>query len=146
MLSGDTLIGIFKLAKASILLVVSLGAITLLDTKIRADATMFVTHLSGDSHFRLLRTASRFIGLASERGIEMLSIGSFFYAALFATEGVGLLLHKRWAEYFTSIVTASFLPLEIYEIVRKPDLFKIVIFSINIAVLIYLVWHLYNKK
>ncbi len=146
MVSGDTLIGIFKLAKASIFLVVSLSAISLLDAKIRVDATVFVTHLSGDSHFRLLRTAARFIGVANERGIAVLSIGSFFYASLFATEGVGLLLQKRWAEYFTSIVTASFLPLELYEIARKPDLIKIVIFVINVAVLVYLVWQLYNKK
>jgi uncharacterized membrane protein (DUF2068 family) len=47
-----------------------------------------------------------------------LSVGTFFYGGLFATEGIDLLLRKRWAEYFTIITTSLFIPLEIYEIVH----------------------------
>ncbi len=144
-MSGDTLIGIFKLAKAALLLVVALGAISLLDLKIRDDATQFVTHLSGDSHFRLLRSVTKMLGVATKGRIELISLGSFFYAAIFATEGIGLLLQKRWAEYFTSIVTASFLPLEIYEIVHKPDAFKFVLVAVNALIVVYLIWRLNNR-
>ena len=45
--------------------------------------------------------------------LHVLLFGDFF------DEGVSLLLRKRWAEYFTVIVTASFIPLEIYELVKK---------------------------
>jgi uncharacterized membrane protein (DUF2068 family) len=141
-MTGDTLIGIFKLVKASILLVVALGAISLLDVKIRAEALHRITMLSGDAHFRMLERFANMVGIATKGRIEMISLGSFFYAALFATEGIGLLLQKRWAEYFTSIVTASFLPLEIYEIAKRADTLKIGLLAINIAVLIYLILRL----
>ncbi len=144
-MTGDTVIGIFKLVKATLLLVVAFGAISLLNVNIREDAMRIVTHISGDSHFRFLRNISRLVGVVDERRIELVSLGSFFYAALFTTEGIGLLLQKRWAEYFTSIVTASFLPLEIYEIVHKPDTLKIAVLVVNVAVLIYLVLQLRTK-
>jgi uncharacterized membrane protein (DUF2068 family) len=62
------------------------------------------------------------------------------------TEGTGLLLGKRWAEYFTVIATSSFIPLEIYEIARRVDEARIVLLLINIAIVIYLVLELYRDR
>lgn len=45
---------------------------------------------------------------------------------------------KPWAEWFTVIITASLLPLEVYEI-RHPTIPKVVVLVINIAVVGYLV-------
>ena len=61
------------------------------------------------------------------------------YAALEATEMVGLWLTKRWAEYLTFVATALLLPFEIYEITSKVSILKIVIFGINLAIVMYLV-------
>lgn len=138
--TGDFIIGIFKLAKATLLLLVAAGALSLLDNKIRDRVERHITQLSGDAHFRALEKLAGSLGIATARRIEFVSGAAFFYAALFAVEGIGLLAQKRWAEYFTAIITASFLPIEIYEIVRHPMIFRVVIFAINLAVLIYLIW------
>ena len=53
-------------------------------------------------------------------------------------EAVGLWYQKRWAEYLTFIVTASLLPLEIYELAQRLTAFKILAFVINVAVVAYL--------
>ena len=53
---------------------------------------------------------------------------------------VGLWLAKRWAEYLTFLATAILLPLEVYELTTKLSIFKIVIFLINLAIVIYLVF------
>jgi uncharacterized membrane protein (DUF2068 family) len=140
--TGDFLIGIFKLAKAALLLLVAAGALSLLDSKIRNVVERQITQLSGDAHFHVLHRVTHYLGFASTRRIEFVSAASFLYAALFATEGIGLLLQKRWAEYFTTIVTASFLPIEIYEIAQHPAIFKIIVLAINVAVVIYLIWRL----
>ena len=141
-MTGDILIGIFKLAKASLLLVVAFGALSLLDDRTRTETMHRISQLSSDSHFRVLERLANMVGIATKGRIEMVSLGAIFYAALFTTEGIGLLMQKRWAEYFTSIVTASFIPLEIYEIVHRPDILKVSILAINIAVLIYLILRL----
>jgi uncharacterized membrane protein (DUF2068 family) len=58
---------------------------------------------------------------------------------LLLTEGVGLFLRKRWAEYLTIFVTASLIPIEIYELGKKFSATKIIVLAINVAVVIYLV-------
>jgi uncharacterized membrane protein (DUF2068 family) len=48
-------------------------------------------------------------------------------------------LAKRWAEYLTFLATAVLLPLEVYELTTKLSIFKIVIFVINLAIVVYLI-------
>jgi uncharacterized membrane protein (DUF2068 family) len=60
------------------------------------------------------------------------------YAALEATEMVGLWLNKRWAEYLTFIATTVLVPYEVYELSLSVSTFKTVILVINLAVVIYL--------
>jgi uncharacterized membrane protein (DUF2068 family) len=60
------------------------------------------------------------------------------YAALEATEMVGLWLSKRWAEYLTMIATAVLIPIEIYELSLSVSVFKVITLVINVAILVYL--------
>jgi uncharacterized membrane protein (DUF2068 family) len=60
------------------------------------------------------------------------------YSAVEGVEAVGLWYQQRWAEYLTFVVTASLLPLEIYEIVNRATVFKVLAFVINVAVVAYL--------
>jgi uncharacterized membrane protein (DUF2068 family) len=63
----------------------------------------------------------------------------FVYAALLLTEGVGLLFRARWAEYFTVVITASFVPLELYEIARHLTLARVTVLAVNVAIVWYLI-------
>jgi len=72
----------------------------------------------------------------------LLLIGAFCYAALFTTEGIGLWLEKRWAEYLTVIATISFIPFEVWEIVRRVTVLRIALVIANIAIVIDLIWRL----
>jgi uncharacterized membrane protein (DUF2068 family) len=63
----------------------------------------------------------------------------FFYSLIFATEGVGLYLRKRWAEYMVVIVVASLLPFEIYEICLDLAWWKVVIFCGNALIIAFLI-------
>src|SRR6202042_1965177 len=56
------------------------------------------------------------------------------YAALEATEMVGLWFAKRWAEYLTVVATVVLIPYEIYELTESFSTLKIVTFLINVAI------------
>ena len=58
---------------------------------------------------------------------------------LFVVEGMGLWRQKRWAEYLTVIATASFVPLEVYELVKDVTLPRIAALLANLLVVAYLV-------
>ena len=77
--------------------------------------------------------------------ITSIGIGSFIYAALFLTEGIGLWLKKRWAEYFTVILTATLLPVEIYELIRHPSVARVFILLLNVPIVAFLI-HLIRQK
>jgi uncharacterized membrane protein (DUF2068 family) len=74
----------------------------------------------------------------SPRQLRELSFGTFFYAGLFATEGVGLLMRKRWAEYFTIITTGALLPLEVFELTRRFTATRLVVLIVNALIVWYL--------
>ncbi|TAM58420.1 MAG: DUF2127 domain-containing protein [Rhodanobacter sp.] len=67
--------------------------------------------------------------------IGLLALG---YAAMFATEGIGLWLRKHWAEWFTVIATASLIPIELYETLHHFGGLKLGVLLANIVILIYL--------
>ena len=86
-----------------------------------------------------------FSGL-SESKIHALRFVTLTYAAIFAVEGVGLWLQKRWAEWLTVVVTASLIPLELWEFFDRPNLGKLAIVIGNVVIVAYLVWHVVTKS
>jgi uncharacterized membrane protein (DUF2068 family) len=70
--------------------------------------------------------------------LKALGAGTFFYAVLEGVEGVGLLLRRHWAEYLTIVATGLLLPLEVFEILRKPRAVRVAVLLANLAILAYL--------
>ena len=64
------------------------------------------------------------LSLLDDKKIEVLSGLLFAYSALFLVEGTGLFFEKRWAEYLTIVAIVSFIPVEIYELLKAPSLLK----------------------
>ena len=70
--------------------------------------------------------------------LRILALILLAYAALEATEMVGLWFNKRWAEYLTFIATTVLVPYEVYELTLSVSVFKLVTLVINLAVVLYL--------
>ena len=133
------IIGIFKLFKALLLIAVGIGAIKFLHKDVVATVMHWtqVPRVDPDNRFvhRILVTIFR----VTPKQLKELSVGTFVYAGLFATEGLGLLLRKRWAEYFTIVTTSGLLPLEIFELARHFTVTKLVVAFVNVLIVWYLV-------
>jgi uncharacterized membrane protein (DUF2068 family) len=63
---------------------------------------------------------------------------AFSYAGLSLAEGIGLFLEKAWGEYLTLVITASFLPWEIFEVFHRHTLIRLGLLIINSLVFLYL--------
>ncbi len=71
--------------------------------------------------------------------IKVAALFALGYGVLELVEGTGLWLDKLWAEYLTVIATALLLPLELYELVRKPTALKAGGIAVNVAIVVYLI-------
>ena len=79
-----------------------------------------------------------FIGNFSH--VNVVAIAAIAYALLEGTEGVGLAMRRRWAEYLTVIATGLLIPYELYEVIRHATLFKVGALLLNLAVVGYLAY------
>jgi uncharacterized membrane protein (DUF2068 family) len=133
------LIGVFKLLKALLLIAVGIGAIKLLHKDLASTVAHWTNMLRVDPDNRFVHRFLVTILRVTPKQLRELSLGTFLYAGLFATEGVGLLLRQRWAEYFTIITTGGLVPLEIYELARHFTAAKLIVLLVNLMIVWYLV-------
>ncbi len=117
----------FKLVKAAALIAAGIGILKLIHRDMARELDHWVRMLGLDPEGRYVNHVIQRATNISPHKIKELGLGSFAYAALFLTEGVGLWLVKRWAEWLTVVITASLLPLETYEVHRDPTPIKILV-------------------
>ena len=72
--------------------------------------------------------------------VNVVAIAAIAYALLEGTEGVGLAMRRRWAEYLTVIATGILIPYEAYEVIHHVSLFKVGALLLNLAVVGYLAY------
>jgi uncharacterized membrane protein (DUF2068 family) len=140
------LIALFKLLKSVLLIAVGMSALHLLHKDVASVAEHWVKLLGLDPGNRYVDRALQKVGNLTPAKIKSLGVGSFIYAGLFLTEGIGLWLVKRWAEWFSVIITSSLVPVEVYEIYRHPSPIRSLVLIFNIAVVGYLVYRIRNER
>ncbi|GGK58785.1 DUF2127 domain-containing protein [Nocardia camponoti] len=90
-------------------------------------------------HSHVVRWADDLFKL-SNTSLLWIAVFLYAYAALHFIEAIGLWLAKRWGEYLSVIATSVFLPLEIYELIERVTVFKVVALVVNLLAVWWLVW------
>lgn len=139
------LIGAGKIVKALLFVALGFGALHLAHRDIVSVATHWIVDLRFDPEGRFVNRVLDRLALVTPHRMRQISIGIFLYAAMDTLEGVGLVLGKTWAEYLTLLVTASLLPWEFFEIIRKPSWPKAVLTIVSIAIVFYLAAYLQRR-
>lgn len=139
---GIVVIALFKMLKALLLILAGAGMLSLLRPSAAAEVQEWLARLTMAQGQQLVHRALAFLQAASPLKIEGVGLASISYGLLFATEGVGLWLEKRWAEYLTIIATGSFIPFELYELVRKLTAVRAGALVTNTFAVAYLVYRL----
>lgn len=139
-------IAVFKFFKGLLLLVAGIGARHLAHRDIVLEVERWADAFRIDPSNRYIHLLLMHLSNLDEKKLRELSIGTFLYAAVFLTEGTGLWFEKRWAEYFTILVTSSFIPLEVYEIYRRFTAPRLTLLLLNLAIVAYLVFDLRSRR
>jgi uncharacterized membrane protein (DUF2068 family) len=85
-----------------------------------------------------LRAATLVVRAATSTHVKFVAAASFADAALSAVEGLSLRAGRWWAPWLVVIATGSLLPLEVWEVLRRPTWGRALILAVNLAVVAYL--------
>jgi uncharacterized membrane protein (DUF2068 family) len=132
------LIAVYKFLLALMFVAVGIGALRLM----HKDMNDVISRLGDLLRFN---PESRFVNFLYDKAalindplLKRIGALAFSYAGLSLAEGIGLYLEKAWGEYLTLIITASFLPWEIFEVIHRVTLVRVGLLVVNILVFAYL--------
>ncbi len=138
------LIVIERLVKSALLVLVAISLVA-------ADRLGYLARLAEELHEQLNLTAGRGViarllsWAVTELGhvlphVTIVALAILLYAALETTEGVGLAMRRRWAEYLTVVATGVLIPYEVLEVVARPTTFRVGALLVNAAIVAYLAY------
>jgi uncharacterized membrane protein (DUF2068 family) len=135
------IIALFKIAKGALLLLLG-GSLLFLNARVA-----WMDAISNWAADEILLEHSKGIRFLLNRLQDVLAGGALrataflalFYCAVLFTEGIGVYLQKRWAEWLMICATAALIPLEIRHIWHRPGLVGFLIFLANC----FIVWFLW---
>ncbi|HKF50138.1 MAG TPA: DUF2127 domain-containing protein [Terracidiphilus sp.] len=145
--AGLILIALYKLLGALSFITIGVGALKLLHKDIDDvvwHALIDVLRMNPESH--VVNFVFEKAELLNDPILKRIGFAAFCYAALGVAEAIGLYLEKAWAEILTLIITASFLPLEIHEMIKRLTWVRASVLAVNVAVLVYLIWVIFVER
>jgi uncharacterized membrane protein (DUF2068 family) len=81
-----------------------------------------------------LELASR----SSDRNLWVLALGALAYASVRSTEAYGLWQEREWAQWFSLLSTAVYLPPELYLMLGHPSWLKCAVLVTNIVIFLFM--------
>ena len=135
-------VALMEAVKGFIVLGAGFGLLTLLHRDVAHVAISLVTrlHIDPERHY-----AGVFLDAAEHVTDMHLWIGAglaLLYSAIRLAEGYGLWFGRRWAEWLGVVSGGIYVPVEVYELLHKPSWVKAATLTLNVAVVLYLVWTL----
>jgi uncharacterized membrane protein (DUF2068 family) len=126
--------------KGVVVLLAGFGVLSLVhrDAWDVAESFLEWLHISPETHY-----AQVFLNLAdqvTDAKLWAVAIGALTYSSLRFGEAYGLWRERAWAEWLALISGAIYLPFEIVELARKPDWIRLAILTVNLAVVLYMVF------
>jgi len=132
------LIALERLIRGVLLLVAGGYLVTHLGSDLGRIADRLMRAVELDPHRPFLRHLIAKLHRLHAGTVLITGIAALLYGVLEVVEGVGLWIDALWAEYLTVTATSLLIPLEVYELVRKPSVLKAAGIVVNLVIVAYL--------
>jgi uncharacterized membrane protein (DUF2068 family) len=131
-----------KLLKGTLLLLLALGIFKISDNNLPEQFRELLQFLHFDPEKRFFADVGAKIAAVSEAKMVWLAGGTFLYSLFSLVEGVGLIFRVSWAGWMAIGESSFFVPIEIYELLKRPSLIVFVILALNV----FIVWYLLQNR
>lgn len=136
---GVRSIAIFEAIKGLLVLLVGFGLLHFLHHDIQSTAEELVrhSHLNPARHYpQIFLEAMRH---TDDSRLWFLASMAFVYSGARLIEAWGLWHIRTWAEWFAIVSGGIYVPIEIYEIVKRLTVLRVIVLAVNAFIVIYLI-------
>ena len=78
--------------------------------------------------------------------LRLLAVAALVYSTVRFIEAYGLWRMRAWAEWFAILSGGVYLPLELYELIRRPSIVKAGVLVVNALIVAYLVYYRWSTR
>jgi len=116
-----------------------LGLLSLLHRDIQAVAERLVqhSHLNPAHHYPQIFIEAA--GRMNDSRLVGLALLAFLYSAVRFAEAYGLWHMRTWAEWLAIVTGSAYVPIEVYEMGRRPSWMRGFVLLTNVLIVVYLV-------
>jgi uncharacterized membrane protein (DUF2068 family) len=129
-----------------VLLVAGLAISNLLGKNLSAELLGLMSKCHIDTHLYYVHWLLQKVSTVSHNLLILLTVANFFYAALAFVESAGLKFGKRWAYWLVIVDTASFIPIETYQLCKQFGWLNLILLLYYLATTIYLMSELQRTR
>jgi uncharacterized membrane protein (DUF2068 family) len=143
---GLRVVSVFEAAKGLLVLLTGCGLLAFIhqDLHLAAEQLVRHMHLNPASHYPRI-----FLDLAervSDAQLWVMAISALLYSAVRFVEAYGLWMQRQWAEWFAVLTGGMYIPVELFELMRKITWPRVTVLSINVCIVAYLAYIMYQSR
>lgn len=136
--SGLRTVALFEATKGALVLLAGFGVFALFHHDAEHAADHLVRHFHLNPASRYPRIFLHLAGEATPPHLWLLAFGALCYALVRFVEAYGLWRERRWAEWLAIVSGGIYLPIEIWELSQGITWPRLLLFSVNFAIVAYL--------
>lgn len=131
-----------KLVKGTLLLLLALGVYTLSDNNLPEQFREFLQFLHLDPEKKFFADLEVKIALITPVKVLLVAGGAVLYSLFSLVEGVGLIFRVPWAGWLAIGESAFFIPIEVFELIKRSSVAVLIILALNV----FIVWYLLQNR
>ena len=133
-----------KLVKGAALLLLGLGVFTLANKDLPDLFNQFLRWVHLDPENRFFGSIGEWLDQITPQNVRVIASGTFLLGIFLLVEGFGLVYRAKWAIWVAIGESAFFIPIEIFELIPRPNVIHhhpiglFIVLIINVAIVWYL--------
>ena len=131
-----------KLGKGLLLLLLAAGVYSVHDDNLPDEFRQSLQFFHIDPEKTFFTDLARKISDITPANLVWIARGTVLYSLFSLIEGTGLMFRVSWAGWLAIGESAFFIPIEVYELMRRYSLSLVVILGLNVLI----VWYLFQNR
>ena len=144
--SALRIVSIFEATKGLLVLLTGFGLLAYIHRDLHRAAEQLVRHFHLNPASRYPRIFLDLAAHVTDWQLWLMALFALIYALVRIVEAYGLWHERRWAEWFGLLTGGIYIPLELVEIMRRVTWPRAVLLIVNIGIVGYLYFILYQSR